>query len=112
MTTASRRVALVTGSSRGLGKAIALRLARDGYAIAVNGRHDTQAATVAQAIRDTGGTSDAFAGDVGDEAAVNELVSAISDRLGPVEVLVLNATGAQPDIPLSATTWSDHLNQL
>src|SRR5215213_6566609 len=112
MTTASQRVALVTGSSRGLGQAIALRLARDGYAIAVNGLHDAQPANVAQAIRDAGGTADAFIGDVTDEAAVNELVSVIADRLGPVDVLVVNATGAQPDIPLTDTTWSDHLAQL
>jgi 3-oxoacyl-[acyl-carrier protein] reductase len=108
----SQRVALVTGSSRGLGQAIALRLARDGYAVAVNGRDHTQSASVVQAIRDAGGTADAFVGDVTDEAAVNELVSVIADRLGPVDVLVVNATGAQPDIPLTDTTWSDHLAQL
>jgi 3-oxoacyl-[acyl-carrier protein] reductase len=108
----SQRVALVTGSSRGLGQAIALRLGRDGYAVAVNGRDRTQAASVVQAIRDAGGTADAFVGDVTDEAAVNELVSVIADRLGPVDVLVVNATGAQPDIPLTDTTWSDHLEQL
>jgi 3-oxoacyl-[acyl-carrier protein] reductase len=108
----SQRVALVTGSTRGLGQAIALRLARDGYAVAVNGRDHNQAASAAQAIRDAGGTADAFVGDVTDEAAVNELVSVIGDRLGPVDVLVVNATGAQPDIPLTDTTWSDHLEQL
>jgi 3-oxoacyl-[acyl-carrier protein] reductase len=112
MTTASQRVALVTGSSRGLGRAIALRLARDGYAIAVNGLHDAEPAKVAQAIRDAGGIADAFVGDVTDESAVDELASVITARLGPVDVLVLNATGAQPDIPLAETTWSDHLDQL
>jgi len=112
ITTASQRVALVTGSSRGLGRAIALRLARDGYAIAVNGLHDAQPTNVARAIREAGGTADAFVGDVTDEAAVDELVSVIAERLGPVDVLVLNATGAQPDIPLAETKWSDHLDQL
>ena len=52
------------------------------------------------------------AGDVTDEAAVSHLVPEISARLGPVDVLVLNATGPQPDIPLAATSWSDHLDQL
>jgi 3-oxoacyl-[acyl-carrier protein] reductase len=108
----SKRVAFVTGSSRGLGREIAERLGRDGYAVAVNGLHDTEVATVVQAIRDAGGIADAFVGDVTDEAAVDELVSAISERLGPVEVLVLNATGPQPDIPLDETRWSDHVDQL
>src|SRR4051794_4041846 len=112
MPSVSRRVALVTGSSRGLGQAIAQRLGRDGCAVAVNGLQDAGATAVAEAIRDAGGIADAFVGDVTDEAAVHELVSAISERLGPVEVLVLNATGPQPDIPLADTTWSDHLDQL
>jgi 3-oxoacyl-[acyl-carrier protein] reductase len=112
MTTESRRVALVTGSSRGLGQAIALRLGRDGYAVAVNGLHDAEVATVVQAIRGAGGIADAFVGDVTDEAEIDQLVAAIGKRLGPVEVLVLNATGAQPDIPLADTGWSDHLDQL
>src|SRR5215213_1782314 len=113
MTRASRRVALVTGSSRGLGRAIALRLGLDGYAVAVNGLHeDGEAAAVAQAIRAAGGVADAFIGDVTDESSVNELVSKVSSQLGPVEVLVLNATGPQPDIALADTSWRDHLDQL
>ena len=112
MPSVSRRVALVTGSSRGLGQAIAQRLGRDGYAVAVNGLQGADATAVAEGIRDAGGIADAFVGDVTDEAAVDELVSAISVRLGPVDVLVLNATGPQPDIPLADTGWSDHLDQL
>jgi len=112
MPSGPQRVAFVTGSSRGLGQAIAQRLGRDGYAVAVNGLHHIEAATVVRAIRDAGGIADAFVGDVTDEAAVDELVSAISVRLGPVDVLVLNATGPQPDIPLAETAWSDHLDQL
>jgi 3-oxoacyl-[acyl-carrier protein] reductase len=112
MTPTSQRVALVTGSSRGLGKAIALRLGRDGYAIAVNGLDGAEVTAVVEAIRGAGGIAEAFVADVTDEAAVNELVSTICRRLGPVDVLVLNATGAQPDIPLPETAWSDHLDQL
>jgi 3-oxoacyl-[acyl-carrier protein] reductase len=107
------RVALVTGSSRGLGQAIARRLARDGLAVAVNGLHgDGRAAEVARAIRDDGGTADAFTADVTDEQQVAGLVAAIAARLGPVDVLVLNATGPQPEAPLAEVAWEDHLAQL
>jgi 3-oxoacyl-[acyl-carrier protein] reductase len=108
-----RRVALVTGSSRGLGAAIARRLARDGLAVAVNGRDgDTQVGEVARSIGAKGGTAGAFAGDVTDEQDVARLVAAISASLGPVEVLVLNATGPQPEAPLADVAWEGHLAQL
>jgi 3-oxoacyl-[acyl-carrier protein] reductase len=107
------RVALVTGSSRGLGAVIAGRLARDGLAVAVNGRRgDKQAGKVARLIRDSGGTADAFCADVTDEQQVSELIAAITDRFGPVEVLVLNATGPQPEAPVAEVAWADHLDQL
>ena len=62
------RIALVTGSSRGLGAAIARRLARDGFAVAVNGRPgDDGVAAVARAIRDDGGSGGGFSADVTDE---------------------------------------------
>ena len=105
------RVALVTGSSRGLGRAIAERLARDGLAVAVNDRRG-QGEPVAAAIRERGVASAAFGADVTDAEAVAGLVDAIERELGPVDVLVLNATGPQPDAPLAAVGWRDHLDQL
>jgi 3-oxoacyl-[acyl-carrier protein] reductase len=107
------RVALVTGSSRGLGAVIARRLARDGFAVAVNGLPgDEQVAAVSRAIRGDGGTAEGFCADVTDERQVAGLAAAIADSLGPVDVLVLNATGPQPEGAVTDVTWADHLAQL
>jgi 3-oxoacyl-[acyl-carrier protein] reductase len=109
----NRRVALVSGSSRGLGRHIAHRLARDGLAVAVNGLHDNGALAEAVAeISAEGGVAEAFAGDVTDEAQVADLVAAIERELGPVDVLVVNATGPQPEAPVENVAWDDHLAQL
>ena len=113
MPVAHRRVALVTGSSRGLGAAIARRLAQDGLVVAVNGQlGDGQAHEVASTIRDAGGTAEAFGADITDQQQVAELVAAITGRFGPVDVLVLNATGPQPEAPVTDVAWADHLAQL
>src|SRR3954469_8117677 len=102
MSPAPGRVALVTGSSRGLGAVIARRLARDGLAVAVNGRPgDAGVAEVVRDIRAGGGVADGFGADVTDERQVEDLVSAVANALGPVGVLVLNATGPQPEAPVS-----------
>lgn len=113
MPVAHGRVALVSGSSRGLGAAIARRLAKDGLAVAVNGRRgDAQAHEVGRSIRADGGVADAFCADITDEQQVAELVAAITGRFGPVDVLVLNATGPQPEALVSEVRWADHLAQL
>ena len=108
----SVHVALVTGSSRGLGAVIAQRLARDGLAVAVNGLHDDELVAVVAAIQAGGGVAAGFAADVTDDAAVGALTAAVTDRLGPIDVVVVNATGPQPDIPLLDTGWEDHVAQL
>ena len=106
------RVALVTGSTRGLGRAIAARLGADGFAVAVNGLHDDDVQAVAEEIRTAGGVADGFAADVTDERAVTELVAAVTSALGPVDVLVLNATGPQPEGALADVGWDEHRAQL
>ena len=79
MPVANGRVALVTGSSRGLGAMIAQQLAHDGLAVAVNGRRgDERVGEVGRRIRDDGGTADAFYADVTDEQQADELVAAIA----------------------------------
>lgn len=113
MSVTHRRVALVTGSSQGLGAVIARRLARDGAAVAVNGRPgDERVAAVSRGIADDGGTAEGFCADVTDEDQVTGLVAAIADRFGPVDVLVVNATGPQPEATVTEVTWQDHLAQL
>jgi 3-oxoacyl-[acyl-carrier protein] reductase len=78
----------------------------------VNGLHDDEYAHAAAEIRGEGGVADGFTADVTDERQVEELVAAVSVRLGQVDVLVLNATGPQPEAPIADVTWGDHLAQL
>jgi 3-oxoacyl-[acyl-carrier protein] reductase len=86
------RIALVTGASRGIGKAIAIALAEAGADVAVNYRRrkDEAEATVT-AVRRVGSKAAAFAADVSDAQAVTALVRNIEQALGPVNILVNNA---------------------
>jgi 3-oxoacyl-[acyl-carrier protein] reductase len=110
----SDKVALITGASRGLGKVIALELARRGAKVAVNyfGSADLAAQAVAE-IRAAGGVAEAFKADVRDEADVARTVADAQSKLGgPIDVLVLNATGPQPFKSIEELTWRDCLDQL
>ena len=86
------RVALVTGGSRGIGRAISEQLAAAGARVAVNYRsdHDAAAETVA-AIQSAGGTATAVAADVSNETDVDRLITDVEAALGPVDLLVNNA---------------------
>jgi 3-oxoacyl-[acyl-carrier protein] reductase len=85
------KVALVTGSSRGLGLAEAKALAAEGVRVAVNGRDTSAAEAAAAQIRAGGGRADAFPADVTDEAAVERLVADVVERCGSLDILVNNA---------------------
>lgn len=111
--TAEDHVALVTGASRGLGRVMAETLARQGFRVAINYASSHQAAaTVKAKILADGGVAETFAADVTDETQVVDLRAAIESSLGEVDVLVINATGPQPAVPLERLEWSDMLQQL
>jgi 3-oxoacyl-[acyl-carrier protein] reductase len=89
--------ALVTGGSRGLGRAIALRLARSGAAVGVNYRERAEAAeAVVGEIRAHGGRAVAVRADVGDAAQVHDMVARVASDLGDVDILINNAGVSRP----------------
>ncbi len=94
---AERKVALVTGSSQGIGWSIAQRLARDGMVVIVNGQRQEIAEKAAQALRERGSEALALSADVSDEKAVLGLFATIRDRYGRLDVLVNNA-GISPRV--------------
>ncbi|HEX5245352.1 MAG TPA: SDR family oxidoreductase [Tepidisphaeraceae bacterium] len=109
----SSRVALVTGASRGLGAATAERLAQCGAAVAVNYWASADKANhLVQKIEQSGGGARAYPADVRDPASVSEIVRQITSDLGPIDILVLNATGPQPFLQIEELTWQACLDQL
>ncbi len=109
----TNRIVLVTGASRGLGAAIAKRLGKDGFRVAVNYcRNPDKAETVVKAITSAGGTAKAFQADVTKQDEVKALAAAIAQTWGNVEILVNNATGPQPERPLEEYEWQDFQDQI
>jgi 3-oxoacyl-[acyl-carrier protein] reductase len=95
------RVALVCGSTKGLGRAVAKGLAQEGARVAVNGRHDDSVEQVARQIGgETGQSVTPFAADVGDSAKAEQLVERVHRELGRLDVLFCNASGP-PAAPFS-----------
>jgi 3-hydroxybutyrate dehydrogenase len=105
------RVALVTGGGRGIGRAIVLRLAKDGLRVAVGARTGEQVQETADAARAAGATALALTLDVADAASITAAVERTVHELGPVDVLVNNA-GVAESAPLARTDpelWERHL---
>ncbi|MDI3327122.1 MAG: 3-oxoacyl-[acyl-carrier-protein] reductase [Alicyclobacillaceae bacterium] len=87
-----QRVALVTGGSRGIGRAVCLALAERGVAVAVNYVHREDAAReVVREIEAKGGKAEAFSGDVSDPVQAEALVERVVERFGRLDILVNNA---------------------
>jgi 3-oxoacyl-[acyl-carrier protein] reductase len=89
------KIALVTGGSKGIGKAVARGLAEEGAKVAIcaRTRHELDA-TVGELEKATGGEIFAFAGDLTKEAAVQRIVDATIERFGRIDILINNAGGA------------------
>ncbi|MGW8669227.1 SDR family oxidoreductase [Streptomyces niveus] len=98
-----RRVVIVTGGSRGIGRESAERLAADGHAVVVNyAGNQAEAEAAVAAITESGGTAMAFRADVADEVAVSALFDAAEETYGGVDVLV-HAAGVMSVTPLVDT---------
>jgi NAD(P)-dependent dehydrogenase (short-subunit alcohol dehydrogenase family) len=105
------KVALVTGGAQRIGRRIVERLATEGYAVAIHCRRSTdQAETIATRIREQGGQASVVQADLADGKAVERLVPEAVRALGPLTLLVNNASEFEPDEigTLSQDRWDRH----
>src|ERR1700677_2755511 len=106
------KVALVTGASRGLGKAIALALAAEGASIAAVARSEDVLKETLEAVRAAGAVAEPFALDVADNAAAEATVEKITARFGHIDILVNNAGVTRDGLLMRMTTeaWDAVIN--
>ncbi len=109
----SDKVALITGGTRGLGKAMARALGARGARVALNYAHDhRQAEHTVDWLQDDGITARSFCSDITNEASCQDLVVRIENTFGPVDIVVNNATGPQPFKNIEQQNWDDYLDQM
>lgn len=102
------RIALITGSSRGIGAATAERLAAGGAKVIINYRtSEHEANEVAESIREDGGDALVEQADVTDPATVESMVSSIKDSWGTIDILVNNANMPFERAPFAEISWND-----
>ena len=99
-------VAIVTGSTKGIGAEIVKRLAAEGAIVVVNGRSENAGKQVIEAIRADGGEATFIAADMRDPAAIQALVEETADRYGRIDILVNNA-GVQTETTATEATIDD-----
>lgn len=91
------RTVLITGASRGIGRATALRLAQDGYNVAINyNKSKAMAENLKVEIQGLGGIAETFGADIADEEQTKKMVTAVIDKFGGIDVLINNAGIALP----------------
>ena len=98
-----KKVALVTGAGQGIGAAIAKRLHKDGFAIALVGRTESKVEKIAKEIQNDHGDAIAIAADVADRDAVFAAVEKAANHFGDFNVMVNNA-GVAPTTPIDEVT--------
>jgi NAD(P)-dependent dehydrogenase (short-subunit alcohol dehydrogenase family) len=103
------KIAIVTGASRGIGRAIALRLAKDGATLVLAARTDGDLAKVASEIKSTGGKATIVAGDLRDPSVPAALVTAALDAHGAIDIVVNNAGATKRGdfFELTDADWAD-----
>lgn len=107
MTNLNNKVAIITGSSKGIGKAIATKLASDGAAVVINYSHSADKANeTVEEIKQQGGKAIAIQADVGKVAEIKSLFEQTIDKLGQVDILV-NCAGIIINKPLVEITEAD-----
>ncbi len=106
------KAALVTGASKGLGKAVSLALAESGARVALVARDRRLLSETAEEIRSQGGAADVFVADVTDEAQVRSVERSVMERLGKLQILVNNAgiNIRKPVTEFSLEEWNQILN--
>lgn len=103
------RVALVTGSSKGLGKAMAMSLAEAGARVAINYANDRDKAEETWAeFRGRGHEGALVRADVSRPQGVEELIREVETQCGEIDILVINATPDQPQLPIEEYTWGHY----
>ena len=99
------KIAIVTGASKGIGRACAMRLARDGMTVIINySRSDAAANATVEEIKAAGGSAAAYKADVSDPEQVKAMFKDIADEYGKIDVLVNNAGIVKDEYLLMLTT--------
>src|SRR5438270_6287894 len=107
------RVALVTGSSTGLGSAMALALGQAGAKVAINYLNNAARAEKSfKEFKSKGGEGMLVRADVTNEAEVGRMVQEVTKTLGPVDIVVINATCDQPHKPIEDYDWAFYQSML
>ena len=108
------KVALVMASSRGLGQAMAVSLAREGVKVAVTGRNDEGLQESVRLIESAGGKALALNWDLSDLSLIDSLISKVENELGPIDILI-NNTGGPPPTPAAGqdpALWQKSFNEM